>query len=54
MGICPFKLAGKYGYSGCDGECMLFMRGKCAIAIMAENCLDDMPSLRKDGADNER
>lgn len=51
--LCPFKMAGNYGYLGCHTECMLYINGKCAIAVMAENCLDDMPDLRKDGADNE-
>ena len=49
--LCPFKMAGEYGFPSCDYDCMLYMGGKCAIAVMAENCL---PDLRKDGADNER
>ena len=50
--FCPFKSA--YAYPRCDGkDCMLYVVGKCAITVMAENCLDDLDCLRKDGADNE-
>lgn len=51
--FCPFKMAGNYGYPGCSCECMLFMRGKCAIAVMAENCLDDCDLRKDDGNDSQ-
>ena len=45
--ICPFKMASNLPYLGCHRDCALYMNGKCAIAVMAENCLDDC-DLRKD------
>ena len=50
--FCPFKFTGNYGYPACDCECMLYMYGKCAIAVMAENCLDDIDRT-KFGAGND-
>ena len=47
--FCPFKFAGDYRYPACDSECMLYMNSKCAIAIMAENCLDDCDLRKGDG-----
>lgn len=50
--LCPFMAT--YAYPRCNGEdCMLYMGGKCAIAVIAENGMDRI-ALAKDGADNER
>lgn len=40
--LCPFKMAGNYAYLGCHIECAINIRGKCAIAVLGENCLDDI------------
>ena len=48
--LCPFKAA--YAYPRCDGkDCMLYICGKCAIAVIAENFMDEI-DIEKDGANN--